>query len=222
MSSKAREQQLPPDSILRNSVDQFTHLYNILLMVRNVGRVVMEAAGEADLTKKTCDALMEARRYKGVWIGSTARGEGEALASAQAGSVDLAAVRLAGDAGDGETLVDVALRTSAPAVVQDVLNDERCSSWGREAVALGVRSAAAVPVKLPGKASAALYVCSGQPDIFDKAEVGALAKVARDLSSGIERLRQRKAMKDSEARYRATLDSMLEGCQIIGSDCRYL
>ncbi len=43
--------------------------------------------------------------------------------------------------------------------------------------------------------------------------------VAHDVT---ERLRAERQLRESEQRYRTTLDHMLEGCQIIGSDWRYL
>ena len=47
-------------------------------------------------------------------------------------------------------------------------------------------------------------------------------KRAEERSVWLVRQLGEEALRESEARYRNTLDSMLEGCQIIGHDWRYL
>ncbi|MBK8128104.1 MAG: PAS domain-containing protein [bacterium] len=46
--------------------------------------------------------------------------------------------------------------------------------------------------------------------------------IVHQAAVAIRRLKSEQALRDSEERYHRTLDNMLEGCQIIGFDWRYL
>jgi PAS domain S-box-containing protein len=62
---------------------------------------------------------------------------------------------------------------------------------------------------------------AGAEDCLVKGQVDANL-LSRALRYAIERKWTRDALQQSEERYRSTLDNMMEGCQIIGSDWRYL
>jgi PAS domain S-box-containing protein/putative nucleotidyltransferase with HDIG domain len=64
--------------------------------------------------------------------------------------------------------------------------------------------------RLPVELSSSVIVFKGEP---------AVMAFIRDIS---DRRAAAKRLRDSEERYRTTLDGMLEGCQIIGRDWRYL
>jgi PAS domain S-box-containing protein len=75
----------------------------------------------------------------------------------------------------------------------------------------------------------ALTIHAAEPDAFQAEEVKLLTELANDLAYGIETLHARaarrraeEALRESLERYHRTLDNMLEGCQIIGFDWRYL
>jgi PAS domain S-box-containing protein len=56
-------------------------------------------------------------------------------------------------------------------------------------------------------------------ELIDVAGEPCVCTLTQDIT---ERIRAEEAVKESEKRYRSTLDNMLEGCQIVGTDWRYL
>jgi PAS domain S-box-containing protein len=62
---------------------------------------------------------------------------------------------------------------------------------------------------------------AGAEDCLAKGQIDANL-LSRALRYAIERKWARDALRQSEERYRSTLDNMMEGCQIIGFDWRYL
>jgi PAS domain S-box-containing protein len=93
-----------------------------------------------------------------------------------------------------------------------------------------------VPMKIEGKPIGVMQLQSPRLDAYTQEDIDLLAAMAnvaavafqnarlykeveRELA---ERKRSEEALRESEERYRSTLDAMLEGCQIIGYDWRYL
>ena len=77
---------------------------------------------------------------------------------------------------------------------------------------------ASVEASFVTKAGRALpYLFTGRRIVFEG--VPCLVGVGVDIS---ERIRAQEALSKSEQRYRSTLDSTLEGCQLLGFDWRYL
>jgi PAS domain S-box-containing protein len=107
----------------------------------------------------------------------------------------------------------------------------------------GMHSSIAAPLILHGQLIGSLNLAAVTPGYFTAeyqeiiSEIAAqlaitiqqtrlteqITQHARDLEQHITELRQtEQALRESEAHYRSTLDNMLEGCQIIGCDWRYL
>jgi PAS domain S-box-containing protein len=78
-----------------------------------------------------------------------------------------------------------------------------------------------VPI-LRGDQIVAILGVGNKPEDYTQRDIE-VARLFADLAWDIaERKRSEDRIKESERRYRSTLDSMLEGCQVIGFDWRYL
>jgi PAS domain S-box-containing protein len=129
--------------------------------------------------------------------------------------------------GRGPTVT--AIRTGQPVVACDILTDPAFAPWREQALKRGYASSITLPLLANGQTLGALTIHAAEPDAFQAEEVKLLTELANDLAYGIETLHARaarrraeEALRESLERYHRTLDNMLEGCQIIGFDWRYL
>jgi PAS domain S-box-containing protein len=100
----------------------------------------------------------------------------------------------------------------------DFFADEEKALVRRRIAAVFDEGEAAVEARMLGKdGSATPYYLTGKRIVFDGAP--RLIGVGVDIT---EHKRAEEAVQRSEERYRTTLDGMLEGCQLLGHDWRYL
>jgi len=97
------------------------------------------------------------------------------------------------------------------------------------AIHLGIASSLVLPLVRQAGLIGSLHIYAAESDAFQDDELRLLSELAEDLAYGIQALRLRRAhehaeaaLRASEERLRTTMDTMLEGAQIIGFDWRYL
>jgi PAS domain S-box-containing protein len=110
-----------------------------------------------------------------------------------------------------------------PVVTEDIGSDELWQDYRGIAIAHGLRAAWSTPIfdarrKVLGT-FAIYYREPGRPPQRHQKLVDIATHVA---SVAIDRHRTEAILRRSEERYRSTLDGILEGCQLIGFDWRYL
>jgi PAS domain S-box-containing protein len=203
-----------------------------LRTISDCNQVLVRAESEADLLSQVCHIIVETGGYRMAWVGYAEQdGERTVRAMEQAGVDDgfLSAINFSwADTESGHTPMGTAIRTGKPHVVR-IAADPVYALWRDEALQRGYATCMAFPLVAEGRAFGGLGIFAAAPDAFDDAEVKLLAELANDLAYGIETLRARaarqraeEALRESLERYHRTLDNMLEGCQIIGFDWRYL
>jgi diguanylate cyclase (GGDEF)-like protein len=88
----------------------------------------------------------------------------------------------------GNGLVGIAFRTQKPCVSNDLLNDERLKSWHEAASRAGARAAAALPVIRAGESVGVLVVALDEINALDEETVALLARMAENLSFGLDNI----------------------------------
>jgi len=91
----------------------------------------------------------------------------------------------------------------------------RCNGEGYESVAL-------LPLRLGEQRLGLLQLNDRRTGVFTTDMIASWERLADHLAVALAKFRTEDALRDSEHRLRATMDNMIEGCQILGSDWRYL
>jgi PAS domain S-box-containing protein len=218
----------------RKRAEESLHKVNrTLKTLSECNQILVQAADEPDLLHKICQAILEFGGYRLAWIGFVNQGdEKTVLPVAQAGFEQgyLDTINIAWDQTEqGGGLVGTTVRTGKACIVRNILTAPEFACWRSEATKYGYRSLIALPLFADSQTVGVLNVYSTESDAFDTKEVRLLTELANDLAYGIMALRTRAehkqaedALRVSEKRYRTTLDGMLEGCQIIDSEWRYV
>jgi len=187
-------------------------LYEVLA---ELGTVAERCDGWPELFARGADILVRRGGFRMAWFGLLDERDGVVRPMAHAGfdegylrAID---VRLPPDErGRGPT--GEAVRRAAPAVVDDIANDERMQPWRSAALRRGYRAVAAFPLHLGGNPVGALTVYSATARSFDDEGLGLVADVATAVSTGMEsidRQHRRRGAEQALQQQRAFLDAVL-------------
>ncbi|MEI8239095.1 MAG: PAS domain S-box protein [Actinomycetota bacterium] len=95
-----------------------------------------------------------------------------------------------------------ALRTATTSVSTDHDNSERFAPWRAQAREHGFASSVSLPVFIGDELDGVFSVYASESNAFDTHAVSLLEDLARQLGSGLQRLRNERRVIESEARYR--------------------
>ncbi|MDD5468655.1 MAG: GAF domain-containing protein [Anaerolineales bacterium] len=217
----------------KRSQEELLRLNRALRMIIECNQILVRADDETSLLHEICQTLIITGGYRMAWVGYAEQDEARAVRPvAQAGYEEgyLATLNITwADAERGRGPTGTAIRTGKVCKVNNILSDPAFEPWRAEAIQRGYSASISLPLLNEGKAFGALNIHSAEIGAFEEQEEHLLRELAGDLAYGILALRTRaahqeaeQALRESEARYHNTLDNMLEGCQIIGYDWRYL
>jgi PAS domain S-box-containing protein len=108
----------------------------------------------------------------------------------------------------------MAVRTGRPAIIDDIQNDPRFSAWAERAVAAGILSSIAVPVRAGLSTIAVMGVYAAEPNAFGPEEVALLERFADNLGFGIDARRTRHALDAAQAEREIEIERFRRGMEL--------
>jgi len=111
---------------------------------------------------------------------------------------------------DGHSPWDPDVRDAEPICVDDVAHAAFPEPLKRVVVAEGIHALAFIPLPLAGRLIGKFMAYYDDPHAFPRAEVDLAVTIARQLGFSIERIRTERALRESEARKSAILESALD------------
>ena len=109
------------------------------------------------------------------------------------------------------------------------MDDPRTNVWRERAIAHGLCSAAALPLRLGGELCGVFIVYAGEKDVFQDREVGLLEEIADSISFAMDHLVQEdirqqaeESLRRREAQYRAVIETCADGFWMMNEEGRIL
>lgn len=210
-------------------IERLSRLYAAL---SHISQAIVSTRNREELFERVCAVLVAEGGFRLAWIGWHDAGTRTLAPVASAGDVNgyLDAATIATD--DPPHLRGPAATAFCEGrlhLCHDLLNASGAKAWRDEAMRRGLRSSASIPIRSEGEVAGTLSVYANESGFFTGKEETLLLEAGRDLSFALDNLAREKErvaaeekLRRGEERYRSTLDSILEGCQIIGHDWRYL
>jgi PAS domain S-box-containing protein len=182
-------------------------------------QAVVHAADENQLLQDVCRVIVETGQHLMAWVGFVQHDEAQTVrlvahCGDQDGYLERMHVTWA-DTERGRGPTGTAVRTGQPAVAQRIRTDPRFAPWHADAVSQGYESSIALPLLIDEEVIGTLNIYSDQPEAFDEGETALLVELAGDLAYGITALRARKALAESEAKYRNLFNEAPDMIQIV-------
>lgn len=195
----------------REAERRIRHLNRILAVLSDFNQAIVRIINPKVLFDEACRIAVEKGGFRMAWIG---------IVNEASRQVEVAAH--AGMAGDYLNHIDIVLndpaRNCGPTgqailsaghlVSNDIENDPRMSAWRDDALRLGFRASAALPLSIAGKPMGAFNLYSEETGFFNDEELRLLDELASDISFALEvhqreiaRQQAEHALKESEHRY---------------------
>jgi PAS domain S-box-containing protein len=181
---------------------RLTRMYAVL---SQVNQAIVRAVSRAEVLQQTARIIVEYGAYRLAWV---AWKDGDkAIAVAAGGDTDGAVGRKGSfSLDDPEALgvVGASLKTGKTCVANDMAADPRYAVWRDTCARIGVRSAAAFPIRLKGDLCGALAVYCAEPDAFDREAVRLFEEVALDVSFALDWIESQEQRRKAETQLHAT------------------
>ncbi|MBE0682158.1 MAG: PAS domain-containing protein [Anaerolineales bacterium] len=208
----------------------FARLYATL---SQVNQTIVRSRDRQELFDSICKVAVEFGEFKLAWIGLLDSETGLLTVQAEYGSqknkLPFKEINVREEPyRDG--LIGLALKFEQVETSNDIWVDPRMSHWRETALQGNYHSAAAIPIRQNGKVTGLLNLFASDIDFFmAKEEQKLLEEMSMDISFALdtmqleaERKQAERELVESERRYHQVLDNMMEGCQIIDHEWRYV
>lgn len=195
-------------------------------LLSQCNKLLLRANDEISLTNKICTLLVEVGNYRLAWIGFAEKNNQKSVTPvASAGFEDgyLETLKISwADTARGRGPTGSAIRLGKAVISHNIWTNPEFKPWRQQAKQRGYQSSIALPLKVEKQVVGALNIYASQPDAFDKNEVKLLREMANDLAFGLQTLRDRTALIESEQRYHQLFQASPDAVFVLDSDGRIL
>ncbi len=186
----ATVEDITEQKVHRREIERLNQLYATHSAINGA---IVRVTSPAELFQEICRVTVEHGGFKLVWVG-LCDPETHAVRVASRAGTDtgyLDEIRVyCDDRPEARGLVGACIREGSSSISNDILSDPRMAPWRSMAAAHGLLSAAAFPIRAGGRVCGAFTVYSAEPNAFQDREIALLTEAARDISFGLDHLRE--------------------------------
>jgi PAS domain S-box-containing protein len=174
-------------------IARLTQFYTMLI---RVNEAIVRTRDQKLLYDEICRSIAEEGAFPLVWIGEVRQDEVVPVSASGPEVEYMEGIRVEIEGALGRGPTGTSVREDRVVVNEDFGTNGTTEPWRESALARGLRTSAAFPLRREGKAVAALTICAGQPHDFDAEQIELLEALAADVSFALdmteqERLRTR-------------------------------
>ena len=167
----------------------------ILTLIRNINHVLTQTSDEIDLITAVCRILSEDDNYLFAWVGYAEQDVQKNVRLVASYGVDeeyLDNIKITwNDDIYGRGPTGTAIKTSLPAVVNDISMHPHYKPWRKDALECSYHSSIALPLLDDDHCFGALNIYANKPNAFDEETQHFLREMANDLAFGIVSIRNK-------------------------------
>ncbi len=185
---------------------ELLRLHRALLATTKCNQALIHAQDEAELLQQICNIIVETGGYMMAWIGYAGQDKAKRIqpvahAGFEKGYLETRRISWADDQ-YGQCPAAKTIRSAQPCSIHNVHEDPQFEPRRLEAITRGYVSVHSLPLITDNKVFGALTLYSETPSTANTREIELLVSLADNLAFGIKMLRSRKALAQSEERFR--------------------
>jgi len=208
------------------------HLNRTLSVLSDINQSIVRIRDLSALYKTACDIAVEKGTFKVAWIGLidwvTRQIQPAGYAGMPADLVPNLTINI------DDPLLErapslTAFRSGKRYIVNDIETELAKPEWRETAKQIGYGSSAALPLIVHNEVRGILHLFAYEKGFFSEDELRLVEEMAGDIAFAMmfaeeeaHRQQAESALLESESRYHQMMDELLEGCQILSPEWRYL